>query len=644
MTHLPVTQTEVVIGPFRRQMFAEGLAIMLRSEANLNLTRIATEAEVTRFLNNSHPTIVILEARAREAARAPLPESDAVAVILIAQEGRDVQIALRQFDRNRLSAAIGMVSKAPHPRVITLDAEGPAQPSFALPKFRDPQASGLGTVIAWLDAVFVLAMAEYESARGPDGPASEDAAILRTEFERGQTVSRAEVQRRFEALEDAPMWQVRLRRTFGLDATELKLLCLAAAPDLDHRYAQVIGLMQNDYAQGRPNATTLARLLGRGLIGADIDAVLAGRRNFARLRMIRPVESAQPQPGFRIAPSLLDLMIGARRLAAPGWRLQRRGLPPQQALSDQVAAYLALPNPPVLLCGQEKHGADEVAAALVENGAPVLRVQVAELTGDVAEAVADWALIARLQDAVLMFEGLQSLPEPVQVALSAADTATLVRSTVLIGSTAPVPEGRDAVHLSIGRPGPAVQARRWQIAGAENGLTLSTEEAERLGGVLRLGLGDVAAVIAMAAGHRRLGARDAPEALVLKAATRVATQHAPETVRRPDCIFDWDDIVLPEQIKTMVQSVPDHVRHASLVLDHWGFAARLPYGRGVGAFFAGPSGTGKTMCAQVIARALGVELMQVELARCVSKYIGETEKNIDRCFEAAETASAVLLF
>ena len=79
-------------------------------------------------------------------------------------------------------------------------------------------------------------------------------------------------------------------------------------------------------------------------------------------------------------------------------------------------------------------------------------------------------------------------------------------------------------------------------------------------------------------------------------------------------------------------------------IDTWDFASRLPYGRGVGALFSGPSGTGKTMCAHVIAGALGVELMQVELARCVSKYIGETEKNIDRCFAAAEAASAVLLF
>ena len=148
----------------------------------------------------------------------------------------------------------------------------------------------------------------------------------------------------------------------------------------------------------------------------------------------------------------------------------------------------------------------------------------------------------------------------------------------------------------------------------------------------------------MAAGRRRLGSDATDEELILNAARAVAARHAPETVRRPPAIFGWNDIVLSETVRQQVASIPDHVRHSAQVLDDWGFASRLPYGRGVGALFSGPSGTGKTMCAQVIARALGVELMQVELSRCVSKYIGETEKNIDACFAAAEAASAVLLF
>ena len=87
-----------------------------------------------------------------------------------------------------------------------------------------------------------------------------------------------------------------------------------------------------------------------------------------------------------------------------------------------------------------------------------------------------------------------------------------------------------------------------------------------------------------------------------------------------------------------------HVRYSGEVLDDWGYRARMPYGHGVAALFSGPSGTGKTMAAQIIARELGVELFQVDLANTVSKYIGETEKNLDVVFNAAERAGAVLAF
>ena len=639
-----MTETDVIIGPFRREMFAEGLAAMLAGESDLSVTRIAADSDAAAFMNNKHPSIVILEDRPNERRQAYLPVSDAVAVILIAQEGRDVQIALRQIDRSRLRAAIGLVAKTPHPKVIALDTDHPLQPPFALPEFRNQTGSGLGSVITWLDAVFASALHNYAGIRGQDAPEAQDLAFLCAGFEHGEAIDDAEVQRRFDVLMQTPFWQVRLLHLFALDPVEVKLLCLTAAPDLDHRYAQAIGLLQNDYAQARPNATTLARLLGADLIGADIEAFLAGDRSFARFRMIRPVVSPQPLPGYQVAQGLLDLMIGVRRHSDQTWRLQTQGLPPQKALAETVAAYLTLSSPPVMLCDHANHAADEVAAALIDSGSPIMRAQCSGITGDVLAQVTDWALTARLHDAVLMFEGIAALPDALLAGLSGVNTAKLVRGTVFVGSSAPVPFGRDAVHLKVGKPGPSLQAQRWQAAGANNGLMLSDTESARLGGTLRLKLGDVEAVISMAVGHHRLGPHDSHEALILEAARRVAAQHAPETVRRPACIFGWDDIVLPAQIKPILQSIPDHISNASLVLDRWEFAARLPYGRGVGALFSGPSGVGKTMCAQVIASALGVELMQVELARCVSKYIGETEKNIDRCFTAAETASAVLLF
>jgi hypothetical protein len=106
----------------------------------------------------------------------------------------------------------------------------------------------------------------------------------------------------------------------------------------------------------------------------------------------------------------------------------------------------------------------------------------------------------------------------------------------------------------------------------------------------------------------------------------------------------WDDLVLPANQLEQLHSLVAAVRHHVTVLDDWGFAERSARGLGTTALFAGPSGTGKTMAAEVIARDLGLDLVVVDLSQVVSKYIGETEKNLRRMFDAAEDGAAVLLF
>src|SRR5262249_52708624 len=99
-----------------------------------------------------------------------------------------------------------------------------------------------------------------------------------------------------------------------------------------------------------------------------------------------------------------------------------------------------------------------------------------------------------------------------------------------------------------------------------------------------------------------------------------------------------------EDTLDQIRSLVARVRHAHLVLDRWGFAARLPRGQGLAALLSGPPGTGKTMVAGIIARELDLELLQVDLSRVVSKYIGETEKQLSDIFDAAEAGHGLLLF
>lgn len=106
----------------------------------------------------------------------------------------------------------------------------------------------------------------------------------------------------------------------------------------------------------------------------------------------------------------------------------------------------------------------------------------------------------------------------------------------------------------------------------------------------------------------------------------------------------WGDLILPAEPLAQLQEACSRYQNAETVYSRWGFGGKLPYGRGLSLLFAGPPGTGKTMAAEVMARELGLELYRIDLSRIVSKYIGETEKNLRQLFAEAESSGAVLFF
>jgi SpoVK/Ycf46/Vps4 family AAA+-type ATPase len=108
--------------------------------------------------------------------------------------------------------------------------------------------------------------------------------------------------------------------------------------------------------------------------------------------------------------------------------------------------------------------------------------------------------------------------------------------------------------------------------------------------------------------------------------------------------YAWDDLVLPADALQQLREICGQVRHRSRVFEGWEFEKKLSLGKGLNALFSGPSGTGKTMAAEIMARELGLELYKIDLSGVVSKYIGETEKNLARVFAEAEAGSAILFF
>jgi hypothetical protein len=114
--------------------------------------------------------------------------------------------------------------------------------------------------------------------------------------------------------------------------------------------------------------------------------------------------------------------------------------------------------------------------------------------------------------------------------------------------------------------------------------------------------------------------------------------------QRLDPKATWEDIVLPDEVLLLLRQVADQVRWRSTVYDEWGFRQKMNRGLGINALFAGESGTGKTMAAEVLANELRLNLYRIDLSAVVSKYIGETEKNLRRLFDAAEDGGAILFF
>jgi SpoVK/Ycf46/Vps4 family AAA+-type ATPase len=137
---------------------------------------------------------------------------------------------------------------------------------------------------------------------------------------------------------------------------------------------------------------------------------------------------------------------------------------------------------------------------------------------------------------------------------------------------------------------------------------------------------------------------DPARARFATALKEVASEGLSHLAERIEPIFLLEQVVLPPDRHQQLTEIVDNVRLAPRVLDDWKFGKQLPFGRGVTALFFGPSGTGKTMAAIGIAHRLGIQILRLDLSRVVSKYIGDTEKNIDRVFtEAQRSGSAILI-
>ncbi len=332
-------------------------------------------------------------------------------------------------------------------------------------------------------------------------------------------------------------------------------------------------------------------------------------------------------------------------------------LPSQQRLADRLSSlWLRAASteegavPVVELTGAPGVGKRAIAATLCAGlGLSLWELPAAAVPADPAELDGFLRLWRRevplANRALLLGDDDSPADEP---AREAAVTRLVERleAPLLVVSRSGRRAGRQPMlSFTVAAPGAAERSELWRDALGEAAVSLDGQ-VDHVASQFQLGIGAI-----RAAGAEALGAlssdSEAQEPLaraLWQACRRQARPALGSLARRIEPRANRGDLILPERQRAVLREIALHVRHRQRVYEEWGFAARSARGQGLGALFAGASGTGKTMAAEVLAAELELDLYQIDLSSVVSKYIGETEKNLSRVFDAAEAGGAILLF
>jgi hypothetical protein len=431
----------------------------------------------------------------------------------------------------------------------------------------------------------------------------------------------------------------RLSERFALDEFERFALLLALAPELDSRYRTVYAYLHDDPAQTAPTiALALDLYAGAGLRSAAFRRAFAADAPLVRYRLVRPQHPVGSLSLLRVALEIDEWVIarvlGDDDLAPlePGVRLE--GLERSRPARTNIA-----PAVPCVVAGSDPRAALDRALELIDR--PVVAADIAA-TPDPIELVRIAARRARADAYGLVVE-VTPLPDQAEALLElvARLTADGVPAAVCTAASEVDALPDEWPRTLVADVTTRQRRARWETQLATGGFVASSVALDTVAATHPIALDRIDAAVARLAGeqpNRRLATED-----LQSAARAVARHRLGGLARRVPGGRTWDELVLPPRTMRQLREISAAIEQRSFVLQEWGFG-RLPNGRGLHVLFSGPSGTGKTLAASVIADEAGYALYVVDLARVVDKYLGESEKQLDRVFREATAAGAALLF
>ncbi|MFD0676914.1 MULTISPECIES: AAA family ATPase [unclassified Paenibacillus] len=482
--------------------------------------------------------------------------------------------------------------------------------------------------------------------------------------------------------------------TFGLRAQERDFLMVALAVELDRKYERVFGFLQDDLTCKHPNAGLLIQLYCRNAADMlEVRDALAMSSPLSKYFLYK--DEADTAKSFLSQPIVLNRRMVRLLLdgiaSEPSDSVKRvtqrfnsgspleplrvdealqeqlqtfvRGMyTPERATRKRLAFHIWGPSG----SGKTLHAKHCCHAfgksALIADVAGMLLAErpFAELLDDVLRE-------AILQQAVLCFTHMEALfPEEPDAAarhklrsflhsLNSYGGLLFLLADKQIKLSADMKD-RWVIDLELKVPETEEREALWKSFAAEARIFSDSVDWRVIGDKFRFTAGQIKRAISLAQSFTewtragRLAAvnseaySDIDEQALYKACFMQVQHRLEKKASRIQAKYTWEDVILPGEQKEQLRNACNQMKYRSVVYGQWGFERKLAYGKGLSMLFAGPPGTGKTMSAQVVAQELQLELYKIDLSQVISKYIGETEKNLHEIFHEARLSNAILFF
>ncbi len=498
-----------------------------------------------------------------------------------------------------------------------------------------------------------------------------------------ELTARAEAIRQANTAElgdDSP-WR-RVVEEFNLSPFEQDVLLLALAPEVDLKYETLYAYLNNDVSRKWPTCDMALRLFSTTPAQqTSWRRHLLPEATLFSSGLLQPVPSAAGHPswlagGFSLAPTVSHHLFGHSaldpRLASCvvhvnptlGWDVVPLSASLRATLRQTADFFQPAPSngaaPTLIFEGRYGTGEALAAEALCRDlGVPLLRVDMVaarvapEPFPHVLQAV---MLQQRLQQAGVYVERGQTLfdqkGDPLPDAYLMFRQLTPIKGPIFFACTPgthwhEVMKGRRHLVFRFDDPDYPARHRLWEMYASQAGNTVKAPVLEALANRFVLTPGQIKDAVQAAVDVQALTERPAralARQTLFAAARAQSDQNLGRLAHKVNTIHTWDDLVLPPATLDQVKEITAAIKYRHVVYSQWGFEQRISSANGLMVLFSGASGTGKTMTAGVVARDLGLDLYKIDLSGVVSKYIGETEKNLDRIFRAARCSNAILFF